>query len=785
MVERDLVGNVRLASTDEFLQKLLPMRSDEVLTLSQAVKPEGFLPKDAKKESDLYTPLTQTANRILACYSGALEIHSYWATRPDHSPKHLEDDDTIALLRPDAVCVLGDIRPLLRAREQIDAFKSALKTKSKALPSLVEAILDFAVYYIASQRATPHASEISNDILKLKAELDKNRQKAVHQTLISYLSRTTTIIHQLIQSAALVETTMSGMVDQNEKWIEQLWSSLPLDTASKSDETLLAAAKKKQSKQDTTSLEALCSVWWLRIGTPVEVKLTDKAGERRSGSAQLCRYMQQILKTQFDRRFVFGLLLCKDKLRVFYCDRSGLLGTQSWIDLSSLHGYNQFIHVVLALSALDPRRYLGWDMNMQLCLRASLPHKMEFCYSTDPKVMIDDYGTTAYDTQWAIRISNLTKPEEEAWYLTTRALSLSRGEVMVGRATLVWMVKELNRDRSQVKEGTVPLVLKHAWNRSGYPTEADFVHGPGDTPTVLRHVGVIQASVKAIYTDNNGSRLDDSTESARRGLRSVSWPWKDGVFEPIGAVSIKLKGITESIGDQQVLSTSESSARSVQPLDGSSPAPRALTRTLMRTFGWPVKHFANLPELVRTLRDAIQGHNDLYFKNAVLHRDISPANILICPNMSRLEETSGCLIDLDHAKQSDKRIEYPSDALVVPRRERAVMAYYLPDDDDNKQVEMIFRRCQGDIPNSVSLAAQLQQLKECKPCEDPNQMMAAMCYPTQEKYQKWIDNPMVRRWILRLYLILAATNDLFCRSARRHGITSNVDLGKERALLRI
>jgi len=133
MVERDLVGNVRLASTDEFLQKLLPMRSDEVLTLSQAVKPEGFLPKDAKKESDLYTPLTQTANRILACYSGALEIHSYWATRPDHSPKHLEDDDTIALLRPDAVCVLGDIRPLLRAREQIDAFKSALKTKSKAV----------------------------------------------------------------------------------------------------------------------------------------------------------------------------------------------------------------------------------------------------------------------------------------------------------------------------------------------------------------------------------------------------------------------------------------------------------------------------------------------------------------------------------------------------------------------------------------------------------------------------------------------------------------------------
>lgn len=36
---------------------------------------------------------------------------------------------------------------------------------------------------------------------------------------------------------------------------------------------------------------------------------------------------------------------------------------------------------------------------------------------------------------------------------------------------------------------------------------------------------------------------------------------------------------------------------------------RILTRTLMRTYGWPVRFFKDVPELVNTLIDAMKGEH--------------------------------------------------------------------------------------------------------------------------------------------------------------------------------
>ena len=52
----------------------------------------------------------------------------------------------------------------------------------------------------------------------------------------------------------------------------------------------------------------------------------------------------------------------------------------------------------------------------------------------------------------------------------------------------------------------------------------------------------------------------------------------------------------------------------------------------------------------------ISGHRHLYYKG-ILHRDISSGNILICPNGVDVEKTSGCLIDLDYAKQTNNFID--------------------------------------------------------------------------------------------------------------------------------
>jgi hypothetical protein len=41
--------------------------------------------------------------------------------------------------------------------------------------------------------------------------------------------------------------------------------------------------------------------------------------------------------------------------------------------------------------------------------------------------------------------------------------------------------------------------------------------------------------------------------------------------------------------------------------DAQPPNPRVLTRLLMETYGWPIKFFKDIPELLRVVRDAIQG----------------------------------------------------------------------------------------------------------------------------------------------------------------------------------
>ena len=124
----------------------------------------------------------------------------------------------------------------------------------------------------------------------------------------------------------------------------------------------------------------------------------------------------------------------------------------------------EFIQVVVGLSSLDFSQ-LGWDRTMKLRLRTSLG--LTFRHSTDPMVRISDYGESSYDTQWAIRVPvKVGDKEKEKWYVTARALSVSRAEVMVGRATLVWLVKELKSDLSDVAERVcpicAPLILSHA-----------------------------------------------------------------------------------------------------------------------------------------------------------------------------------------------------------------------------------------------------------------------------------------------------------------------------------
>ena len=63
------------------------------------------------------------------------------------------------------------------------------------------------------------------------------------------------------------------------------------------------------------------------------MKAKSNVSELINAVNQNSRYMRYMLKEQLDRRFVVSLILCRDDLMVFLCDRSGLLGTKTVINI--------------------------------------------------------------------------------------------------------------------------------------------------------------------------------------------------------------------------------------------------------------------------------------------------------------------------------------------------------------------------------------------------------------------------------------------------------------------
>jgi hypothetical protein len=91
---------------------------------------------------------------------------------------------------------------------------------------------------------------------------------------------------------------------------------------------------------------------------------------------------------------------------------------------------------------------------MKLYLPGRTPN---FIHSYDPSVTIEDYRETANDTHWAIDMPSRDGSSRET-FITTRALSIARAEVMCGRGTLVWnVVKHSDQGEGKVR---VQLLLR-------------------------------------------------------------------------------------------------------------------------------------------------------------------------------------------------------------------------------------------------------------------------------------------------------------------------------------
>ena len=98
----------------------------------------------------------------------------------------------------------------------------------------------------------------------------------------------------------------------------------------------------------------------------------------------------------------------------------------------------------------------------------------------------------------------------------------------------------------------------------------------------------------------------DSPDLAiRKDLKSSKHYWSDGMVVDSSVTGEKRK-LDEAEGDQ-IIHRSNPPQPGQHLVQAGELASRGLTRTLMETYGWSIKFFSCLEELVAVMRDAIEG----------------------------------------------------------------------------------------------------------------------------------------------------------------------------------
>ncbi|KAK0438872.1 uncharacterized protein EV420DRAFT_1279836 [Desarmillaria tabescens] len=351
-------------------------------------------------------------------------------------------------------------------------------------------------------------------------------------------------------------------------------------------------------------------VSWVRTIVPVEIKpkTVVKLEEAQKTITQLCGYMRQILREQYDRQYVFGMILFHSSLSLWYRDRSGLVGADSNIDIHNEP--DRFIRVIAHFSTADPFQ-LGWDRTMKLYRGLS----EKAVYSHSPEIPLNYFETlpSLHLVRWLITVCDAdAKPH---FLVTIRALSVARSEIMCGRGTLVWLAMDLAKKEV--------VVLKQSWRPLTSTSENDFygIAGPGD------HISRVYLNHEVPGT-RTFSDLRKDVHTYPFHQRSTSQ----------ASETAKRKATPDEVLHVNVISGLRDF--SDFPVTAETVVERVLTRLVLKDYGWPLKYFLTMKEFLTTVHGTFLGKillNSLCFLTQKT-------------GLLKLFDTSGRISDMDHSK---------------------------------------------------------------------------------------------------------------------------------------
>ncbi|MCJ1250292.1 hypothetical protein MMC30_007518 [Trapelia coarctata] len=365
-----------------------------------------------------------------------------------------------------------------------------------------------------------------------------------------------------------------------------------------------------------------------------ELKRNSQGTNHKTPWLDLSQFVREVFRVQH-RRFVLGFVICGSQMRVWHFDRSGCSGGEPF----DVHDYpKRFVRVLLAFFLMN-KTQLGFDPTIKEDSATGKSYlEIRRCLTTGDLI--------------TERLNLMDPP-------------LAKRAVIVGRATVCWKAY-LDGDESKA------FVVKDSWQYAERPEEGALIKTAANRGVEhfadYYHHETVQVDDKDDDTLNNVRSwdMDADTDLCRRNFQenqrfippasslskqtrgsvsnssnSGNHPRSDGQSSRPG----KSLGPVESESGSRkrpsrIQTSNQSASKRVDRKEGISN--RVHRRVITRTVGKSLTAATTPLSILNGFIGAIAGHESLFHKAGILHRDISLGNIMLTE-----DEKDGFLIDLD------------------------------------------------------------------------------------------------------------------------------------------
>ncbi|KAH7635593.1 hypothetical protein B0T09DRAFT_298280 [Sordaria sp. MPI-SDFR-AT-0083] len=353
---------------------------------------------------------------------------------------------------------------------------------------------------------------------------------------------------------------------------------------------------------------------WSHVLVPGELKSNPSADIASKAWLDLGRYAREVFvqDTQDSRRFVLGFTICGSFMRIWEFDRLGAIASKQFdINTEGL----QFVSTVLAFLWMS-KEELGFDPSI-------------ITENNERFVQIKRNGS-------------IERLVIDKVMLRARCIS--------GRATTCWKAHPEG-------DPQMPLVIKDSWQYPERDEEGELLRDATDKGVVNVARYYHHETVQVRGTD------DDVRSNVRGGIdvnkaKNYKLEYSTPPTKTVTASASRKGHSTNIAGKKRSSSQTDaalpSSKRSCTTQASSDALlNRVHRRVIVRDYGQPIHNASSRVALLAALEGCIDGHESLWTKAGLLHRDISINNLMINEDDNNPFWPS-FLIDLDLAVRKER-----------------------------------------------------------------------------------------------------------------------------------